>query len=99
MTEPSIELALADSRAPPTEKPYRAGAPNVVVIVLDDLGFAQLGCYGSDLDTPNLDRLAAAGPALHELPHHRGVLADAGRACSPGATTTGSAWACCPTCP
>ncbi len=37
------------------------GAPNVVLIVLDDLGFAQLGCFGSDLDTPNLDRLAASG--------------------------------------
>ena len=32
-----------------------------MLIVLDDLGFAQLGCFGSDLDTPNLDRLAASG--------------------------------------
>ncbi|MCZ7528336.1 MAG: sulfatase-like hydrolase/transferase [Acidimicrobiia bacterium] len=38
-----------------------AGAPNVVVVVLDDLGFAQLGCYGSDLATPSIDRLAAGG--------------------------------------
>ena len=59
--EPTIELALADSRAPRTEKPYRVGAPNVVVVVLDDLGFAQLGCYGSNLETPNLDRLAQRG--------------------------------------
>ncbi|MEU4999179.1 arylsulfatase [Streptomyces sp. NPDC021622] len=36
-------------------------APDVVVIVLDDLGFAQLGCYGSDMATPHLDRLAADG--------------------------------------
>jgi arylsulfatase len=36
-------------------------APNVVWIVLDDVGFAQLGCYGSDIDTPALDRLAAGG--------------------------------------
>ena len=35
--------------------------PNVVYIVLDDLGFAQLGCYGSDIETPNLDRLANEG--------------------------------------
>jgi arylsulfatase A-like enzyme len=34
---------------------------NVVVILLDDLGFAQLGCYGSDVDTPSFDRLAAEG--------------------------------------
>ena len=37
------------------------GSPNVVVIVLDDTGFAQLGCYGSTIDTPNIDRLAASG--------------------------------------
>lgn len=36
-------------------------APDVVVIVLDDLGFAQLGCFGSDIETPNIDRLAAGG--------------------------------------
>jgi arylsulfatase A-like enzyme len=37
------------------------GAPNVVVIVLDDVGFAQLGCYGSSIDTPRIDALAARG--------------------------------------
>ena len=38
-----------------------AGAPNIVVILLDDVGFAQLGCYGSDIETPRMDRLAAGG--------------------------------------
>ena len=37
------------------------GAPDVVVILLDDLGFAQLGCYGSTMRTPNIDALAAGG--------------------------------------
>ncbi|MFZ9565580.1 MAG: arylsulfatase, partial [Ilumatobacteraceae bacterium] len=37
------------------------GAPNVVVIVLDDVGFGQLGCFGSLIHTPNIDRLAANG--------------------------------------
>jgi arylsulfatase len=37
------------------------GAPNVVYIVLDDVGFAHLGCYGSDIATPHMDRLAAGG--------------------------------------
>lgn len=37
------------------------GAPNVVVILLDDLGFAQFGCYGSDIRTPTIDRLATGG--------------------------------------
>jgi arylsulfatase A-like enzyme len=36
-------------------------APNVVVILLDDLGFSHLGCFGSDIETPNIDRLAAEG--------------------------------------
>ena len=31
------------------------------VIVLDDTGFAQPGCFGSDIDTPNIDALAADG--------------------------------------
>ena len=38
-----------------------AGAPNVVVVVLDDTGFAHFGCYGSELTTPTIDRLAAGG--------------------------------------
>jgi len=36
-------------------------APNVVVILIDDLGFSHFGCFGSDLATPHIDRLAAGG--------------------------------------
>ncbi|MGB0388440.1 MAG: arylsulfatase [Ardenticatenaceae bacterium] len=44
-------------------KPVRPpeGAPNVLMIVLDDVGFAQLNCYGADIETPHMDRLAANG--------------------------------------
>ncbi|MBO0730962.1 MAG: sulfatase-like hydrolase/transferase, partial [Acidimicrobiaceae bacterium] len=38
-----------------------AGAPNVMIVVLDDVGFAQLGCFGSDLSTPTFDGLAERG--------------------------------------
>ena len=37
------------------------GAPNIVVILLDDVGFGQLGCFGGSINTPNIDRLAADG--------------------------------------
>ena len=36
-------------------------SPNVVVILADDLGFSDLGCYGGEIETPNLDRLAENG--------------------------------------
>jgi arylsulfatase len=36
-------------------------APNIVIILVDDLGFADIGPYGSEIDTPHLDRLAADG--------------------------------------
>lgn len=38
-----------------------AGAPNVLLIVLDDVGFGHLGSYGGPVETPNLDKLAASG--------------------------------------
>src|SRR6266852_9350090 len=40
--------------------PHRAprNSPNILLLVLDDVGFAQLSCFGSDIATPTLDRLA-----------------------------------------
>jgi arylsulfatase len=49
---------LARSHAAPAKAPRR---PNVVVILADDLGWSDLGCYGGEIKTPNLDRLAANG--------------------------------------
>ncbi|MEZ5166041.1 MAG: sulfatase-like hydrolase/transferase [Acidimicrobiales bacterium] len=45
---------------PPPARPP-AGAPNIVVIVLDDLGFGQLSCYGGPIDAPHIAALAANG--------------------------------------
>jgi arylsulfatase A-like enzyme len=55
------------------------GAPNVLVIVLDDVGYAQLGCYGSDIDTPNIDRLAHDGVRLANF--HTTALCSPTRSC------------------
>ena len=63
----------------PPEPDLPAGAPNVVIIVLDDVGFAQLGCYGSDIDTPVLDSLAATG--LRFSSFHTTSLCSPTRAC------------------
>jgi arylsulfatase len=35
--------------------------PNIIVILVDDMGFSDLGCFGSEIPTPNLDKLAATG--------------------------------------
>ncbi|MCB1255650.1 MAG: arylsulfatase [Microthrixaceae bacterium] len=37
------------------------GAPNVIVMLCDDLGYSDIGCYGSEIPTPNLDRIAEEG--------------------------------------
>jgi arylsulfatase len=60
--EGRIGHTIADSEAWFDEPPHPGeSAPNVVFVLLDDTGFAQLGCYGSTIDTPNIDALAAGG--------------------------------------
>jgi arylsulfatase len=57
-----IGRTLAESEPHFEERPHPGTeAPNVVLILLDDTGFAQFGCYGSDIDTRNIDALAADG--------------------------------------
>ena len=63
---------------PPLPTPPE-GAPNVVLVVLDDVGFAQLGCYGSDIETPCIDAVAAEGVRLTNF--HTTALCSPTRAC------------------
>lgn len=66
---------------PAWPEPLRAapGAPNVLFIVLDDVGYGQLGCYGSPIRTPNLDRLAANGLRFANM--HTTALCSPSRSC------------------
>jgi arylsulfatase len=63
----------------PAEPTPPEGAPNVLFVVLDDVGFAQLGCFGSDIATPTLDALAAGG--LRYSNFHTTALCSPTRAC------------------
>ncbi|MFI7423902.1 arylsulfatase [Nonomuraea sp. NPDC049684] len=54
-------------------------APNVLAVVLDDTGFAQLGCFGSGIATPHIDRLAAGGLRYNRF--HVTALCSPSRAC------------------
>lgn len=78
-TSEHIGLSTAESTSPGTTAPFRHDAPNVVVVVLDDTGFAQLGCYGSDIATPTIDGLAANGVRLTNF--HTTAVCSPTRAC------------------
>lgn len=56
-------VAQSESWWPPRPTPPE-DAPNVVVILCDDMGFSDLGCFGSEIQTPHIDRLAAEGLRL-----------------------------------
>src|SRR5215467_2917839 len=70
-----------DVSSPAWPQPLRAkeGAPNVLFIVLDDVGFGQLGCYGSPIHTPNFDALAADGLRYNNM--HTTALCSPSRSC------------------
>jgi len=66
----SAEKAVV--KTAPTTKPADAvpqsySAPNVVILLADDLGWADVGFRGSDIETPNIDRLAAEGLTMERL--------------------------------
>ena len=55
----SLGLATNSARA--------ADAPNIVLIMSDDMGFSDIGCYGGEINTPNLDQLAKSGVRFSQL--------------------------------
>jgi arylsulfatase A-like enzyme len=78
---PGVVGRTFDVSSPAWPEPLRAAenAPNVLFIVLDDTGFGQLGCYGSPIRTPNIDRLADQG--LRYTNMHTTALCSPTRSC------------------
>ena len=58
-TLPLSSLALLHA-AEPTK-------PNILIILVDDMGYSDIGCFGSEIHTPNIDRLAAGGMKFAEM--------------------------------
>jgi arylsulfatase len=78
----SISVDIRDSVPDwsPFEPPKAPdGAPNVVYIVLDDVGFSAMACYGGPVETPNIDRIAETG--LRYTQFHTTALCSPTRAC------------------
>jgi arylsulfatase len=44
-----------------TTQAKAASKPNIILIMVDDMGWSDIGCYGSEIETPNIDRIAAEG--------------------------------------
>lgn len=78
---PGVIGRTFDTSTPAWPKPARAkkNAPNVLFIILDDTGFGQLGCFGSPIRTPNLDRLAENGLRYNNM--HTTALCSPTRSC------------------
>jgi len=57
----AVAAALAGLQA------HAAKQPNIIIILADDLGFSDIGCYGGEAKTPNLDRLARSGIRFSEF--------------------------------
>ncbi len=66
-------MPTAPTQAAPDER------PNIIVILVDDMGWSDLGCYGGEIDTPNLDALAQGG--MRFLGFHNTAKCFPSRAC------------------
>ena len=54
----------------PEPRSARRGAPNIVIVYMDDMGYSDPGCFGSEIETPNIDALAARGLRFNHYTTH-----------------------------
>ena len=78
---PGVIGRTAEESSPAWPAPARAqkDAPNVLFIVLDDTGYGNLGCYGSPIETPNIDEIAGNGLRYNSM--HTTALCSPSRSC------------------
>ena len=78
---PGVVGRTTDESSPawPAARRAKPGTPNVLMMVLDDTGFGQLGCFGSPIETPSLDALAAQGLRYNNM--HTTALCSPSRSC------------------
>ena len=78
---PITELDAKNAKAPPRfEVKAPKGAPNVVVVLLDNMGFGDISTFGGPIQMPTLDRLAKTGTALQQSQSSAVVFAQPRRA-------------------
>ena len=81
-TVPTFGLTTYDAKDPETAYPADhlllppEGAPNVLVVLVDDVGFGSSSAFGGPFPTPTFGAPAAGGLALHPVSHHSPVCAD-----------------------
>src|SRR6184192_2150681 len=78
----TINVDIRDSEPDwsPFEPPKAPdGAPSVLYIVLDDVGFSAMSCYGGPIETPNIDRIVASGVRFTQF--HTAALCSPTRSC------------------
>jgi arylsulfatase A-like enzyme len=57
---PLAAIPAAEAAKPPAK-------PNILIILVDDMGYSDIGCFGGEIHTPNIDRLAAGGMKFAEM--------------------------------
>jgi arylsulfatase len=56
-----VLVALCGNGRAENQSKANPGRPNIIIVMADDMGFSDLGCYGGEIETPTIDRLASGG--------------------------------------